>query len=57
MNKIYRENIGEEEILRELRPILTRYAAERLEGERFGDFVIRAGYVQATTDGTNFHTV
>ncbi|WP_431027590.1 assimilatory sulfite reductase (NADPH) hemoprotein subunit [Lysinibacillus sp. LZ02] len=55
LNKIYRENIGEAEILAELRPILARYAEERTPGERFGDFVIRAGYVKATTDGTNFH--
>ena len=55
LNKIYRENIGEEEILAELSKILTHYAAERVTGERFGDFVIRTGYVKATTDGTNFH--
>lgn len=57
LSKIYRENIGEAEILSELQPLLNRYAKEREEGEHFGDFVIRAGVVQATTDGTNFHTV
>lgn len=57
LSKIYRENIGEAEILSELQPLLNRYAKEREEGEHFGDFVIRAGIVQATTDGTNFHTV
>jgi sulfite reductase (NADPH) hemoprotein beta-component len=41
--------------LKELRVILPRYAKERLEGEHFGDFVIRAEIVKATTDGTNFH--
>jgi len=55
LSKMYRENIGEEEILRELREILPRYAKERLEGEHFGDYVIRAGIIKATTDGTNFH--
>jgi sulfite reductase (NADPH) hemoprotein beta-component len=55
LNKMYRENIGEEEILSELRVILSRYAKEREQDEHFGDFVIRAGIVQATTDGTNFH--
>ncbi|MCY7800301.1 assimilatory sulfite reductase (NADPH) hemoprotein subunit [Bacillus haynesii] len=55
LSKIYRENIGEEEILKELRDILPRYAKERNEGEHFGDFVIRAGIVKETTDGTNFH--
>jgi sulfite reductase (NADPH) hemoprotein beta-component len=52
---MYRENIGEEEILSELRILLSRYAKEREDGEHFGDFVIRAGIIKATTDGTNFH--
>ncbi|MEH7111284.1 assimilatory sulfite reductase (NADPH) hemoprotein subunit [Neobacillus niacini] len=55
LSKMYRENIGEEEILRELNVILPRYAKERNKDEHFGDFVIRAGIIQATTDGTNFH--
>ncbi|MGR7977893.1 assimilatory sulfite reductase (NADPH) hemoprotein subunit [Bacillus velezensis] len=55
LSKMYRKNIGEEEILSELRTILPRYAKEREEGEHFGDFVIRAGIIKATTDGTNFH--
>jgi len=55
LNKLYRENIGEEEILRELRPILFHYAKERREGERFGDFCIRAGYVKEVKDGRDFH--
>ncbi|MBD0407531.1 assimilatory sulfite reductase (NADPH) hemoprotein subunit [Bacillus sp. 1021] len=55
LSKMYRENIGEEEILSELSTILPRYAKEREEGEHFGDFVIRAGIIKATTDGTNFH--
>ncbi|MCY7751219.1 assimilatory sulfite reductase (NADPH) hemoprotein subunit [Bacillus inaquosorum] len=55
LSKMYRENIGEEDILSELRVLLSRYAKERDEGEHFGDFVIRAGIIKATTDGTNFH--
>lgn len=55
LNKMYRENIGEEEILSELSVILSRYAKEREQDEHFGDFVIRAGIIKATTDGTNFH--
>ncbi len=55
LSKMYRENIGEEEILRELGSIIPRYAKERNDGEHFGDFVIRAGIIEATTDGTNFH--
>ncbi|MBV5123334.1 assimilatory sulfite reductase (NADPH) hemoprotein subunit [Bacillus halotolerans] len=55
LSKMYRENIGEEDILSELRVLLSRYAKEREEGEHFGDFVIRASIIKATTDGMNFH--
>ncbi|MGE6632269.1 assimilatory sulfite reductase (NADPH) hemoprotein subunit [Bacillus sp. NPDC077027] len=55
LSKIYRENVGEADILNELNIILPRYAKEREENEHFGDFVIRAGIVKETTDGTNFH--
>lgn len=55
LSKMYRENVGEAEILNELGVILPQYAKERQEGEHFGDFVIRAGIIKATTDGTNFH--
>ncbi|SDM66970.1 sulfite reductase (NADPH) hemoprotein beta-component [Fictibacillus solisalsi] len=55
LSKMYRENIGEEEILKELKILFPKYAKERLEGEHFGDFVIRSGVIEATTDGTNFH--
>jgi len=55
LNKIYRENIGEEEILNLLEPMLHQYAQEREVGEHFGDFVIRAGYVKAVQSGLDFH--
>lgn len=55
LSKLYRENIGEEEILHLLKPIIFQYANERLEGEHFGDFVIRAGYVKTVTSGLDFH--
>ncbi|MGB7755771.1 MAG: NADPH-dependent assimilatory sulfite reductase hemoprotein subunit [Salinisphaera sp.] len=55
LNKLYRENIGEDEILAELTPLIERFAAEREDGEHFGDFVIRSGVIAATTDGRNFH--
>ncbi|MGK0699660.1 assimilatory sulfite reductase (NADPH) hemoprotein subunit [Priestia flexa] len=56
LSKIYRENIGESEILSELRVLISRYAKERHDGEHFGDFVVRVRVVQAVTDGTNFHS-
>ncbi len=55
LNKLYREGIDEETILQELEPLIKHFAAERLNGEHFGDFVIRAGYVKPTTAGLNFH--
>lgn len=55
LNKIYRENIGEEEILELLRPLIFQYAKEKSEGEHFGDFVIRAGHVKAVQSGLDFH--
>ncbi len=55
LNKLYRENIGEEQILSELEPLIAAYAKERNDGEPFGDFVIRAGYINTTTAGRDFH--
>lgn len=56
LNKLYKENIGEAEILESLKPIVTQYANERREGEHFGDFVIRAGYVKEVRSGQDFHS-
>ncbi|HTW37637.1 MAG TPA: assimilatory sulfite reductase (NADPH) hemoprotein subunit [Steroidobacteraceae bacterium] len=54
LNTLYRENIGEAQILEALDPLLTRYAKERGAGEAFGDFVIRAGIVRAMAHGRDF---
>lgn len=51
LNRMYLENVGEDRILAELDAILGRYASERADGERFGDFVLRAGYVDETGSG------
>ncbi|QUX18172.1 NADPH-dependent assimilatory sulfite reductase hemoprotein subunit [Staphylococcus haemolyticus] len=56
LNKLYKENIGEQEILESLRPILMDYGKERLEGEHFGDFVIRSGVVAKVHGGQDFHS-
>ncbi|EWY91557.1 sulfite reductase (ferredoxin) [Fusarium oxysporum NRRL 32931] len=55
LNKLYRQSIKEDEILAIMKPLLKRYALERNEGERFGDFCVRSGIIVATTDGQNFH--
>ncbi len=55
LNKLYKQSVKAEEIRETLEPILRRYALEREDGERFGDFVIRAGLVAETTHGSDFH--
>jgi len=54
LNALYLENVGEAQILETLRSLLARYAAERNEQERFGDFVIRIGIVPAMHAGRDF---
>ncbi|KAI0825893.1 sulfite reductase subunit beta [Irpex lacteus] len=51
LNKIYRDAVTEPEILAILKPMIKRYALERQDGEHFGDFVIRAGYIAPTESG------
>jgi len=55
LNKIYRENVTEPEILTILTPMIKHYALERLEGEHFGDFVVRTGYIAPTTSGKEWY--
>jgi len=55
LSKLYRENYPGSELKNLLAPIIRRYAKERNESERFGDFCIRAGYVAATKQGKDFH--
>jgi len=55
LNKLYRRDVGHDEIVAALTPLIERYARERDAGERFGDFVIRKGYVVPTTSGRDFH--
>jgi sulfite reductase (NADPH) hemoprotein beta-component len=45
LNRLYRESISEDDIVAELAPIIERYGRERRDGEHFGDFAVRAGYV------------
>ncbi len=55
LNKLYRKDVGHDAIVAALAPLILSYAKERLPGERFGDFVIRAGHVAATAAGRDFH--
>ncbi len=43
--KLYKENLGEQDILTEIDALSARWAAERNQDEAFGDFVIRAGVI------------
>ncbi len=54
LNALYRENIGEAQILEALRLVLNRYAKERRPGEAFGDFTVRVGIVRAMPHGRDF---
>jgi sulfite reductase (NADPH) hemoprotein beta-component len=55
LNKLYRQAITNDEIVSELKPVLADYAGNRGNGERFGDFCIRQGYVKSTGQGSDFH--
>ncbi|KAL2148610.1 hypothetical protein VTH82DRAFT_2164 [Thermothelomyces myriococcoides] len=55
LNKLYRSSIKEDEILAIMKPLLKRYALERNEGEKFGDWTIRAGIIKETKEGRDFH--
>jgi len=55
LNKLYREAVPRDEIKSLLGPLIEDYAKTREEGEKFGDFVIRAGYIAATSNGLDFH--
>lgn len=46
LNTLYKQTLSEDEILSELKVLLPRYAQERNQGERFGDFVVRVGIVE-----------
>ncbi|ODQ56064.1 sulfite reductase hemo protein [Saitoella complicata NRRL Y-17804] len=55
INKLFKASINEEQILKVMTPMIQRYAKERHEGEKFGDWSIRAGYVKPTLAGREFH--
>lgn len=45
LNKLYKENLVEEEIISELDGLFEKWAKQKKEGERFGDFVMREAIV------------
>jgi sulfite reductase (NADPH) hemoprotein beta-component len=55
LNKLHRRDVDGDAIVAALAPVFASYAQERNDGERFGDYVIRAGVVQRTIAGLDFH--
>jgi sulfite reductase (NADPH) hemoprotein beta-component len=55
MNALYKPSVAAADIVPLVRPMLRRYATERLPGERFGDFTIRIGLVRPTGTPADFH--
>ncbi|QNK00904.1 assimilatory sulfite reductase (NADPH) hemoprotein subunit [Dyella telluris] len=49
LNQVYRENVDEPAILEALSPLVAGYASDRLDGEGFGDFLVRTGVLAANT--------
>lgn len=41
LNRLFKDNVKEPDLIPELKPLLTRYVAERASGERFGDWCAR----------------
>jgi len=55
MAKLFAEDLDHDAIVATLDPVLAAYARERNNGEHFGDFAIRAGFVSASGNGREFH--
>ncbi len=55
LSKLYAEDVDHKGIVNALDPIFAAYMAERQEGEHFGDYTIRAGFVAPTSNGADFH--
>jgi len=55
LNKLYQRDLDDDGIVAALAPLFESYAKDRQDGERFGDFILRTGIVQATRTGLDFH--
>jgi sulfite reductase (NADPH) hemoprotein beta-component len=55
LSKLYLKDVDEAGALEALEPLFADFARHRTAGEHFSDFVIRQGYVAATTNGPDFH--
>ncbi|MDJ0911908.1 MAG: assimilatory sulfite reductase (NADPH) hemoprotein subunit [Woeseiaceae bacterium] len=55
LGRLFLDNADEQEILTTLQPLLERYAQQREDGERFGDFLHRDGMVLVDGTSADFH--
>ncbi|WP_264050941.1 NADPH-dependent assimilatory sulfite reductase hemoprotein subunit [Methylobacterium flocculans] len=55
LGKLYAEDVTASEIKTILDPLFAAYARNKQSGERFGDYLIRDGYVTRTINGPDFH--
>lgn len=53
--KLHTPDLHEDAIVDALDPLFAAYARDREAGERFGDFLVRAGFVAPTESGRTFH--
>ena len=56
LNTLYAESVSEDEIIKILTPMFAKYASGRAKNERFGDFLVRQGFVKAMKDGRDWWT-
>jgi sulfite reductase (NADPH) hemoprotein beta-component len=52
LNRLYKDSVKTEEIINELRPLFTRFKAERQDSERFGDWVARVIWAETAQPAT-----
>jgi sulfite reductase (NADPH) hemoprotein beta-component len=51
----YLDNVNEAEILDAINPLFASFSSDRLEGEHFGDFLLRSGQVREISAGRDIH--
>ena len=55
LNKLYRPDVAADAIVAVLTPLFEQFSTDRIAGEHFGDWAIRAGHIAPTLAGREFH--
>ena len=55
LSKLYAEDLEHEGIIKALDPLFAVYARLRANGEPFGEFLLRMGFIAPTLSGRDFH--